>query len=41
VLRFADPAGAAISPADAGVPSGVPDEVPHVVTFTPATRGGS
>jgi uncharacterized protein YndB with AHSA1/START domain len=41
VLRFADPTGAPISPADAGIPPGVPDAVPHVVTFTPATGGGA
>ena len=41
VMRFADEAGATISPADAGVPPGVPDAVPHVVTFTPAPGGGT
>jgi uncharacterized protein YndB with AHSA1/START domain len=41
VMRFADPAGTTISPADAGIPPGVPDAVPHVVTFTPAADGGT
>jgi uncharacterized protein YndB with AHSA1/START domain len=40
-MRFADPAGTTISPADAGIPPGVPDVVPHVVTFTPAADGGT
>ncbi|HYN93364.1 MAG TPA: SRPBCC domain-containing protein [Pilimelia sp.] len=41
VLRFADPTGATISPADAGIPPGVPDAVPHVVTFTATADGGT
>jgi uncharacterized protein YndB with AHSA1/START domain len=41
VMRFADPTGATISPADAGIPPGVPDGVPHVVTFTPRADGGT
>lgn len=41
VMRFADKTGATISPADAGIPPGVPDEVPHVVTFTPTADGGT
>jgi uncharacterized protein YndB with AHSA1/START domain len=41
VMRFADPTGATISPADAGIPPGVPDAVPHVVTFTPRADGGT
>src|SRR5687767_11632147 len=39
VMRFADPTGTAISPADAGIPPGVPDAVPHVVTFAPRADG--
>ena len=34
-MRFADADGRTISPADAGIPGGVPDAVPHVVTFEP------
>src|SRR5215475_7055071 len=41
VIRFADEAGTTISPADAGIPPGVPDAVPHVVTFTPTADGGT
>jgi uncharacterized protein YndB with AHSA1/START domain len=41
VMRFADPTGVTISPADAGIPPGVPDAVPHVVTFTPMADGGT
>jgi hypothetical protein len=41
VVRFADETGATISPADAGIPPGVPDAVPHVVTFTSAADGGT
>lgn len=41
VMRFADEKGATISPADAGIPPGVPDAVPHVVTFTPTAAGGT
>ena len=41
LMRFADPAGTTIRPADAGIPPGVPDAVPHVVTFTPAAGGGT
>ena len=41
VVRFADPAGTTISPADAGIPPGVPDAVPHVVTFTPSAGGAT
>ena len=32
-LRFATSEGLTISPAEAGIGPGVPDEVPHVVTF--------
>lgn len=38
-MRFATADGAPISPADAGVPAGVPDAVPHVVTFEPVDGG--
>lgn len=38
-MRFADAEGATISPGDAGIPPGVPDAVPHVVTFTAADGG--
>lgn len=41
VMRFADPAGTTISPADAGIPPGVPGAVPHVVTFTARADGGT
>jgi uncharacterized protein YndB with AHSA1/START domain len=41
IMRFADPSGTTISPADAGIPPGVPDAVPHVVTFTPRADGGT
>jgi uncharacterized protein YndB with AHSA1/START domain len=41
VVRFADPTGTTINPADAGIPPGVPDAVPHVVTFTPSADGGT
>lgn len=41
VVRFADQTGATISPNDAGIPPGVPDAVPHVVTFTPTADGGA
>ena len=41
IMRFADPTGTTISPADAGIPPGVPDAVPHVVTFTPTADGGT
>jgi uncharacterized protein YndB with AHSA1/START domain len=33
VVRFADAEGRTIHPAEAGIPGGVPDAVPHVVTF--------
>ena len=32
-MRFSTADGQPISPADAGIPGGVPDAVPHVVTF--------
>ena len=32
-MRFSTADGRNISPADAGIPGGVPDAVPHVVTF--------
>ncbi|PRY68600.1 uncharacterized protein YndB with AHSA1/START domain [Glaciihabitans tibetensis] len=32
-MRFATSDGTVIRPADAGIPAGVPDAVPHVVTF--------
>lgn len=38
-MRFATPDGSQLSPADAGVPPGVPDGVPHVVTFDPVDGG--
>jgi len=41
VVRFADEAGTTISPAEAGIPPGVPDAVPHLVTFTPTAEGGT
>ena len=41
VMRFADPTGTTIRPADAGIPPGVPDAVPHVVTFTATADGGT
>jgi uncharacterized protein YndB with AHSA1/START domain len=41
VMRFADQTGTTISPADAGIPPGVPDAVPHVVTFAPTAAGGT
>lgn len=34
-LRFADKTGSKITPAEAGIPPGVPDGVPHVITFRP------
>jgi uncharacterized protein YndB with AHSA1/START domain len=34
-MRFATADGRTISPADAGIPGGVPDAVPHIVTFEP------
>jgi uncharacterized protein YndB with AHSA1/START domain len=39
VLRFSDPEGRAIDPAQAGLPPGVPAEVRHVVTFQPLDGG--
>ena len=41
VMRFADADGATVSPADAGIPPGVPEAVPHVVTFTATAGGGT
>lgn len=41
IVRFADQTGITISPADAGIPPGVPDAVPHVVTFTATADGGT
>jgi uncharacterized protein YndB with AHSA1/START domain len=41
VMRFADPQGATITPAEAGIPPGVPAAVPHVVTFTARPDGGT
>ncbi len=41
VVRFADEAGTTINPGDAGIPPGVPDVVPHVVTFAPTAEGGT
>jgi uncharacterized protein YndB with AHSA1/START domain len=41
LMRFADAEGTTISPADAGIPPGVPDAVPHVVTFAPSADGGT
>ncbi|GIE99404.1 SRPBCC family protein [Paractinoplanes rishiriensis] len=38
-MRFADEHGTVIAPADAGIPAGVPDRVPHVVTFAAADGG--
>lgn len=32
-MRFATADGRPITPADAGIPDGVPDSVPHIVTF--------
>ncbi|PWC06635.1 SRPBCC family protein [Mycetocola zhujimingii] len=40
-MRFTDANGEAISPADVGIPAGVPDTVPHVVTFASVGEGGS
>lgn len=35
VAHFADAEGDRISPADAGLPPEIPEEVPHVITFAP------
>ncbi len=40
-MRFATADGRTITPGEAGIPGGVPDAVPHLVTFTPAGDGGS
>jgi uncharacterized protein YndB with AHSA1/START domain len=39
VSRFADADGNPIEPADAGIPPGVPSEVPHVVDLEPLPGG--
>ncbi len=39
VSTFADADGAVISPAEAGIPPGVADEVPHVVVLEPLPGG--
>ena len=39
VSRFADADGNPIDPADAGIPPGVPSEVPHVVDLEPLPGG--
>ncbi len=38
---FADENGTVIAPAEAGIPPGVPDEVPHVVALEPLPGGGT
>jgi len=40
-VRFATSGGLTISPAEAGIGSGVPEEVPHVVTFDRLRNGRS
>jgi uncharacterized protein YndB with AHSA1/START domain len=35
VNRFSDADGNPVAPGDLGMPPGIPDEVPHVVTLTP------
>jgi uncharacterized protein YndB with AHSA1/START domain len=39
VVRFADATGRPVGPAE--VPAGIPDGVPHVVTFEPRAGGGT
>ena len=39
VSRFADADGSPIDPADAGIPPGVPSDVPHVVDLEPLPGG--
>ncbi len=39
VSTFADEAGTVVTPSAAGVPPGVPDEVPHVVELEPLPGG--
>ena len=39
VSRFADADGNPIDPADAGIPPGVPSDVPHVVDLEPLPGG--
>ena len=41
VSSFADEDGHPIGPAAAGIPPGVPAEVPHVVEIEPLPGGGS
>jgi hypothetical protein len=36
---FVDAAGNTITPAAAGLPSGVPDEVPHIIELAPSRDG--
>ncbi len=38
-MRFATEDGTALTPGDDGVPSGMPDGTPHVVTFEPVDGG--
>ena len=38
-MAFATADGSPLSPSDAGIPPGVPDGVPHVVTFEPVEGG--
>jgi uncharacterized protein YndB with AHSA1/START domain len=41
VQRFADADGNAMAPADLGMPPGIPDEVPHVVTLRPIAESAT
>lgn len=36
IMNFSDESGTTLDPADAGIPPGVPRDVPHVVTFETA-----
>jgi uncharacterized protein YndB with AHSA1/START domain len=39
ILNFADKDGNRLDPATLGLPPGIPQDVPHVITFTPAGDG--
>jgi len=41
ISRFADRQGNAIDPASVGIPPGIPEEVPHVLTFASRPDGGT
>ncbi|MGH8951544.1 MAG: SRPBCC family protein, partial [Acidimicrobiia bacterium] len=41
VQHFTDREGRPIDPASVGMPDGIPMQVPHVLTFAPASGGGT